>query len=83
MEGEKQLQLVEREQMKVLGDQVAVVVRGAPKQAIKISALSQVFMHYYGYTLKPSHYGCETLIELIKRLRNHVEVCFIFLLIWS
>ena len=64
--------------MKVLGDQVAVVVRGAPKQAIKISALSQVFTQYYGYTLKPSHYGCKTLLELIKRLRNHVEVCLIF-----
>lgn len=73
-DGEKHLQLVERECIKVLGEQVAVVVRGAPHQAIKMSTLTQVFTHYYGYSLKPLQYGSTSLIELIKKLRNHVKV---------
>ncbi|XP_069981416.1 meiosis regulator and mRNA stability factor 1 isoform X4 [Penaeus vannamei] len=73
-DGEKQLQLVERERVRVLGDQVGAVVRGAPRQAIRISALTQVFTRYYGYSLKPSHYGGNTLEELIGKLRNHVKL---------
>ncbi|XP_064094347.1 meiosis regulator and mRNA stability factor 1-like [Macrobrachium nipponense] len=72
-DGEKQLQLVERERMKVLGDQIAAVVKGSPRQVIKISALAQVFTKYYGYSLRPSHYGSTTLEELIGKLRNHVK----------
>lgn len=73
-DGEKHLQLVERERIRVLGEQVAVVVRGAPQQAIKISALTQVFTHYYGYSLKPLQYGSDSLVDLIRKLRNHVKV---------
>ncbi|CAL4082217.1 unnamed protein product, partial [Meganyctiphanes norvegica] len=73
-DGEKQLQLVERERIKVLGDQVATVVRGAPRQAIRISALSQVFTRYYGYSLRPHQYGANTLEEVIGKLRNHVKM---------
>ncbi|XP_047474439.1 meiosis regulator and mRNA stability factor 1-like isoform X2 [Penaeus chinensis] len=73
-DGEKQLQLVERERVRVLGDQVGAVVRGAPRQAIRISALTQVFTRYYGYSLKPTHYGANTLEELIGKLRNHVKL---------
>ncbi|XP_071550871.1 meiosis regulator and mRNA stability factor 1 isoform X2 [Panulirus ornatus] len=73
-DGEKQLQLVERERIRVLGDQVAAVVRGAPHQAIRISALTQVFTRYYGYSLKPSHYGSDSLEDLIGKLRNHVKL---------
>ncbi|XP_066944259.1 meiosis regulator and mRNA stability factor 1 isoform X6 [Macrobrachium rosenbergii] len=72
-DGEKQLQLVERERMKVLGDQIAAVVKGSPRQVLKISALAQVFTKYYGYSLRPSHYGSTTLEELIGKLRNHVK----------
>ncbi|KAK7082553.1 hypothetical protein SK128_020988 [Halocaridina rubra] len=72
-DGEKQLQLVERERLKVLGDQIAAVVKGAPRQVIKISALAQVFTKYYGYSLRPSHYGSNTLEELLGKLRNHVK----------
>lgn len=71
------MQLVERERVRVLGDQVGAVVRGAPRQAIRISALTQVFTRYYGYSLKPSHYGGNTLEELIGKLRNHVKVSLI------
>ena len=73
-EGEKQLQLVERERIRVLGKQVGAVVRGAPCQSIKISALTQVFTLYYGCSLKPSQYGSSSLVELIGKLRNHVKV---------
>lgn len=73
-DGEKQLQLVERERLRVLGEQVGAVVRGAPHQAIKISALTQVFIHYYGYSLRASHYGCQSLELLIAKLRNHVKL---------
>ncbi|XP_069956765.1 meiosis regulator and mRNA stability factor 1 isoform X7 [Cherax quadricarinatus] len=73
-DGEKQLQLVERERIKVLGDQVSAVVKGAPHQAIRISALTQVFTRYYGYSLKPDHYGSNSLEELIGKLRNHVKM---------
>ncbi|XP_068205935.1 meiosis regulator and mRNA stability factor 1 isoform X2 [Palaemon carinicauda] len=72
-DGEKLLQLVERERIKVLGDQIAAVVKGAPRQVIKISALTQVFTKYYGYSLRPSHYESTTLEELIGKLRNHVK----------
>ncbi|KAK8398550.1 hypothetical protein O3P69_004010 [Scylla paramamosain] len=73
-EGEKQLQLVERERIRVLGEQVGAVVRGAPSQAIKISALTRVFTRYYGCSLKPSQYGSSSLVELIGKLRNHVKL---------
>ncbi|XP_042240421.1 meiosis regulator and mRNA stability factor 1-like isoform X2 [Homarus americanus] len=73
-DGEKHLQLVERERVRVLGDQVAVVVRGAPRQAIRLSALTQVFTRYYGYSLKPNHYGSNSLEELMGKLRNHVKM---------
>lgn len=73
-DGEKHLQLVERARIKILGEQVAVVVRGSPQQAIKISALTQVFTHYYGYSLKPLQHGSSSLVDLIKKLRNHVKV---------
>ncbi|XP_045606696.1 meiosis regulator and mRNA stability factor 1 isoform X2 [Procambarus clarkii] len=73
-DGEKQLQLVERERVRVLGDQVGAVVRGAPRQAIRITALIQVFTRYYGYSLKPNHYGSNSLEELIGKLRNHVKL---------
>lgn len=62
----------------MLGDQVAAVVRGAPRQAIRTSALTQVFTRYYGYSLKPNHYGSETLEDLIRKLRNHVKVGFCY-----
>ncbi|KAK3875906.1 hypothetical protein Pcinc_019252 [Petrolisthes cinctipes] len=73
-DGEKQLQLAERERVRVLGEQVGAVVRGAPHQAIKISALTQVFTHYYGYSLKASQYGCQSLEQLMAKLRNHVKL---------
>ncbi|XP_050703178.1 meiosis regulator and mRNA stability factor 1-like isoform X2 [Eriocheir sinensis] len=73
-DGEKHLQLVERARIKILGEQVAVVVRGSPDQAIKISALTQVFTHYYGYSLKPLQYGSSSLVDLIRKLRNHVKL---------
>lgn len=65
---------MERARIKILGEQVAVVVRGSPDQAIKISALTQVFTHYYGYSLKPLQYGSSSLVDLIRKLRNHVKV---------
>ncbi|KAG0718693.1 Meiosis regulator and mRNA stability factor 1 [Chionoecetes opilio] len=73
-EGEKQLQLVERERIRVLGEQVGTVVKGAPCQAIKISALTRVFTRYYGCSLKPSQYESNSLPELIGKLRNHVKL---------
>ena len=75
-EGEKQLQLVERERIRVLGEQVAAVVRGAPCHAINVSALTRVFTRYYGCSLKPSQYGSSSTIELMEKLRNHVKVNF-------
>lgn len=73
-DGEKLLQLVERERMKVLGDQIGAVVKGSPRQVIKISALAQVFTKYYGYSLRPSHYETSTLEELVAKLRHHVKL---------
>ncbi|RXG57250.1 Meiosis arrest female protein 1-like protein, partial [Armadillidium vulgare] len=51
-EGERILQLVEKERLRILGDQIFTLVKNSPNQMIGISALAAVFMHYYGYSLK-------------------------------
>ncbi|KAB7499816.1 Meiosis arrest female protein 1-like protein [Armadillidium nasatum] len=73
-EGERILQLVEKERLRILGDQIFTLVKNSPNQMIGISALAAVFMHYYGYSLKPSNYDCKDFAELIGRLRNHVKI---------
>ena len=73
-DGEKQVQLVEREKTRVLGDQISLLIKGAPGQGLTIDALNQVFTHYFGYSLKPDRYGHDTLLSLLNSLASYVKV---------
>uniref|UniRef100_A0A2H8U1Z6 Limkain-b1 n=2 Tax=Melanaphis sacchari TaxID=742174 RepID=A0A2H8U1Z6_9HEMI len=70
LEGERRVSLTTEVKQKVLGDQLAALAT----YPLQISQLQNAFLWQYGYGLKPSVYGCETLIELLQKLDDAVKV---------
>lgn len=88
--GDRRVTLKEEVKLKVLGDQLASLIMSHRPNDLSLSNLSSIFSWQYGYSLKPSAYGFNTIEELINNLSFAIKVsisslisCNLFPLLFS
>ncbi|XP_065214486.1 meiosis regulator and mRNA stability factor 1-like isoform X2 [Planococcus citri] len=72
--GDRKVTLREEVKLKVLGDQLVTLVMSRRPNELSLVNLNSVFLWQYGYSLKPSAYGFNSLQELIENLNFAVKL---------
>ncbi|KYN00174.1 Limkain-b1 [Cyphomyrmex costatus] len=71
--GERQISLTEKEGLKVLSEQISkLVMRG--RSGLSISSIAQRFLHHFGYVLRPESYGCSSMLQLMQKLGDTIQI---------
>lgn len=81
--GERQISLTEKEGLKVLSEQISKLMMRA-KSGLSVSNIVQMFQHQFGYALRPESYGCDSMLQLMRKLEDTIQVtqhCIINLVI--
>lgn len=76
--GDRRVTLKEEVKLKVLGDQLASLIMSHRPNDLSLSNLSSIFAWQYGYSLKPSAYGFNSIEELISNLSFAIKVNILF-----
>lgn len=71
--GERQISLTEKEGLKVLSEQISKLVMRT-KGGLSISSIAQMFQHQFGYALRPESYGCNSMLQLMRKLGDTIQV---------
>ncbi|KAL0122952.1 hypothetical protein PUN28_007547 [Cardiocondyla obscurior] len=71
--GERQISLTEKESLKVLSEQISKLVMRS-RSGVNISSIAHMFQHQFGYALRPELYGCSSMLQLMKKLVDTVQV---------
>ena len=71
--GERQISLTEKEGLKVLGEQISKLVMRA-RGGLSISSIAQTFVHQFGYALRPELFGCSSMLQLMQKLSDTIQV---------
>lgn len=71
--GERQISLTEKEGLKVLAEQISKLVMRA-KGGLLISNIAQIFLHQFGYALRPELFGCHSMLHLMQKLGDTIQV---------
>ncbi|GLH10689.1 Limkain-b1 [Gryllus bimaculatus] len=74
IDGERWVKLTKEEHLKVLSDQIASLLQGAPQCTLSIAALKNSFRDQFGYSLHPQSFNCETIEELLSLLPQTLKV---------
>ncbi|KAG7210665.1 hypothetical protein KM043_012173 [Ampulex compressa] len=71
--GERHIYLTEKEGLRVLGEQISkLIVRS--KGCLGISSIPRTFVHEFGYALRPEVFGCNSVLQLMQKLKTSVKV---------
>ncbi|XP_025991355.1 meiosis regulator and mRNA stability factor 1 isoform X2 [Solenopsis invicta] len=71
--GERQISLTKKEGLKVLSEQILKLVMRA-KSGLNVSSIAQMFQHQFGYALRPELFGCSSMLQLMQKLGDTVQV---------
>lgn len=71
--GERQISLTEKEGLKVLSEQISKLVMRT-KSGLSVSSIAQMFQHQFGYALRPEMYGCSSMLQLMQKLGDTIQV---------
>ncbi|XP_072760485.1 meiosis regulator and mRNA stability factor 1 isoform X2 [Anoplolepis gracilipes] len=71
--GERQISLTEKEGLKVLAEQISKLIMRA-KGGLMISNIAQTFLHQFGYALRPELFGCNSMLHLMKKLGDTIQI---------
>lgn len=69
--------------IKVLGTQLANLIKNSKLSSLPLEALSATYLREYGYPLKPQAYECSSLVELLNKLHDVVQVVVVGLALFS
>ncbi|XP_070163124.1 meiosis regulator and mRNA stability factor 1 isoform X2 [Polyergus mexicanus] len=71
--GERQISLTETEGLKVLAEQISKLVMRA-RGGLMVSNIAQTFLHQFGYALRPELFGCNSMLHLMQKLRDTIQI---------
>ncbi|XP_067208207.1 meiosis regulator and mRNA stability factor 1 isoform X2 [Linepithema humile] len=71
--GERQISLTEKEGLKVLSEQIVKLVTRA-RGGLGVSNIAQTFLHQFGYALRPELFGCSSMLQLMQKLSDTVQI---------
>lgn len=73
-DGERTVSLILQQATKVLGLQIAQILKSSPKSYVLLNDLSKLYLREYGYPLKPQILECTSFRELVEKLSEYVQV---------
>ncbi|KAJ8946869.1 hypothetical protein NQ318_006779 [Aromia moschata] len=73
-DGERTVSLTLQQSLKILGAQIVQIVKASKQSSLSLEDLPQIYLHEYGYPLKPQLYECETVAEVAEKLFDYVQV---------
>ncbi|XP_011707521.1 PREDICTED: meiosis arrest female protein 1 homolog isoform X4 [Wasmannia auropunctata] len=71
--GERQISLTEKEGLKVLSEQISKLVMRT-RGGLSVSSIGQRFLRLFGYALRPELYGCVSMLELMQKLEDTIQI---------
>ena len=71
---EKVLCLTESELLKVLEEQVVLLLKACPNQQIPVPEFLTAFLHCHGHSIRLSDYSAHSVVELIQMIPNAAQV---------
>lgn len=71
--GERQISLTEKEGLKVLSEQITKLI-ARTRGGLGVSNIAQTFLHQFGYALRPELFGCSSMLQLMQKLSDTVQV---------
>ncbi|XP_011307135.1 meiosis arrest female protein 1 isoform X2 [Fopius arisanus] len=71
--GERRISLTEKEGLRVLGEQISKLVLKT-RGGLAVSSIAQVFLHQFGYMLRPEFFGCSSMLQLMGKLDDTVKI---------
>jgi len=71
--GERQISLTEKEGLKVLAEQISKLVMRT-RGGLMVSNIAQTFLHQFGYALRPELFGCNSMLHLMQKLGDTIQV---------
>ncbi|XP_076763661.1 meiosis regulator and mRNA stability factor 1-like protein isoform X1 [Xylocopa sonorina] len=74
--GERQISLTEKEGLRVLSEQISKLI-GRSRNCLSVSSISQHFLRQFGYALKPELFGCTSVLQLMQKLRDTVQIVYL------
>ncbi|XP_076269311.1 meiosis regulator and mRNA stability factor 1-like protein isoform X11 [Rhynchophorus ferrugineus] len=73
-DGERIVSLTQEQSLKMLAAQVIHIAKGLAGSGLKLDDLPKLYAKEYGYPLNPQVYQCETIVEVIEKLSDYVQV---------
>lgn len=74
-ERERTVSLTLHQSLKILGSQLIALVKSSSTSSLSLQELPRIYLKEYGYSLKPQAYECNSVEELVNRVRDFVQVC--------
>ncbi|XP_076241468.1 meiosis regulator and mRNA stability factor 1-like protein [Calliopsis andreniformis] len=73
--GERQISLTEKEGLRVLSEQISKLITRS-KGCLSVSNIAENFLHQFGYALKPESFSCTSIMQLMQKLGDTVEILY-------
>ena len=70
--------LTETELLKVLEEQVVLLLKSCPSQQIPVPEFLTAFLHCHGHSIRLSDYSAHSVVELIQMIPNAAQVSCTF-----
>jgi len=74
VDGERIIQLVQQEKLKVLGKQIVDVIQNNKKKYIPVSQLQEAYTNKFGFQLRLENVGFNTIEELLDHLQSWIKI---------
>ncbi|KAK9739278.1 MARF1 LOTUS domain [Popillia japonica] len=74
VDGERTVHLTLSKALKVLGEQIANLIKHSKLASISLESLPSNYLREYGYPLKPESYECVDYYDLIAKLTEYVQL---------
>merc|ERR550519_1972067 len=73
-EGERLLQLVKSERLKVIGKQIVDIIEANQRKYLSVSQIQQAYTNKFGFHLRLDTFEVETIEELLDHLQSWIKV---------
>ncbi|XP_058795301.1 meiosis regulator and mRNA stability factor 1 [Phymastichus coffea] len=75
--GERVISLTKKEGLQVLGEQLNTLISrygNSSTGQLNVSNIAQTFLQEYGYALRPEHFNCNSMLELMEKFEGTVKI---------
>ncbi|XP_030758760.1 meiosis regulator and mRNA stability factor 1 isoform X2 [Sitophilus oryzae] len=73
-DGERIVCLTLDQSLKILGSQVIQLIKGPGGGSLRVDDFPMFYFKEYNYPLNPQVYQCETIVEVVEKLSDYVQV---------